>query len=358
MWYNLSIWDNLGQKKMKKQTNGIPESNSIRHYIFGLLRTAGNEAVRIPSSYELAERFSVTRRVARYELEHLRDEGYLIAKPRIGMFTNPRLNHISATPIQKSMPLIGIINADGTHFLSGIPEARMMGNFHIALAEAGCMLHLIRFSFHDEEMRIRELKNLGLDGILWRVFNSDDPSPGFLKGVQAAGIPLALVSDRLYPGIPQVILSTKKAEELLFKHLKRPGTVFVVANTGKMPLADALIQQWALPEPSVRRIGKGKVFQETMEEFKAVLQTGTPDLVFCDTLYAEILPDLCDELGLDCEFVTDNEVNHSSTLPLYRGWSTVPDAENAARAAVSLLLAQTGTPVPIENKLKHGDHFL
>ena len=343
---------------MTKHTNGIPESNSIRHYIFGLLRTAGNEAVRIPSSYELAKRFSVTRRVARYELERLRDEGYLIAKPRIGMFTNPRLNHISATPIQKSMPLIGIINADGTHFLSGIPEARMMGNFHIALAEAGCMLHSIRFSFHDEEMRIRELKNLGLDGILWRVFNSDEPSWNFMKCVQSAGIPLAIVSDRLYPGIPQVILSTKKAENILFKHLKKPESVFIVTNTGKMPLADALVQKWNLPESALRRIGKGKVFQETVEEFKSVLQTVTPEIVFCDTLYAEILPTLCNELGLECEFITDNEVNHSPTLPQFRGWSTVPDAENAARSAVSLLLTQTDIPIPIENKLKHGDHFL
>ena len=343
---------------MKKPINGIPESNSIRHYIFGLLRTAGKEAVRIPSSYELAERFSVTRRVARYELERLRDEGYLIAKPRIGMFTNPRLNHISATPVQKSMPLIGIINADGTHFLYGIPEARMMGCFHIALAEAGCMLHTIRFSFHDEEMRIRELKNLGLDGILWRVFNSDYPSYELLKSVQASGMPLAVVSDRIYPGIPQVILSTEQAEEALFRHLEKPRSVFIVANTGKMPLADALLKKWNLPDTAVRRIGKNKVFQETMEEFQTALQKAAPEAVFCDTLYAETLPALCRDRGIPCEFITDNEVNHSPLLTEFPGWSTVPDAENAARAAVSLLLKQTDQPVIIQNKLKHGESFL
>ena len=265
------------------KNSGIPESNSIRHYIFGLLRTAGNEAVRIPSSYELAERFSVTRRVARYELERLRDEGYLIAKPRIGMFTNPRLNHISATPVQKSMPLIGIINADGTHFLYGIPEARMMGCFHIALAEAGCMLHTIRFSFHDEEMRIRELKNLGLDGILWRVFNSDYPSGEFMRQVLDSGMALAVVSDRIYPGIPQVHLSTEEAEQKLFRHLKKPDRVFQIANTGVITLADALIRKWGLPEKAVRRIGKGKVFQETMEEFRDIIRSEKPDLLFCDT---------------------------------------------------------------------------
>ena len=343
---------------MIKQKHAIPESNSIRHYIFGLLRSAGNEAVRIPSSYELAERFSVTRRVARYELERLRDEGFLIAKPRIGMFTNPRLNHISATPVQKSMPLIGIINADGSHFLYGIPESRMMGCFQIALAEAGCMLHLIRFSFHDEEMRIRELKNLGLDGILWRVFNSDYPSHDFMKSVLKSGIPLAVVSDRIYPGIPQVVLSEELAVKTLFKRLKKPQTVFIVANTGKMPLADELLKKWNLPDTAVRRIGKGKVYQETIEEFQAILRESTPEIVFCDTLYAEILPDLCNERRLSCEFIADNEVNHSPRLPEFSGWSTVPDAENAARAAVNLLLKQTDKPILIQNKLKHGDSFL
>ena len=343
---------------MTKHTGGIPESNSIRHYIFGLLRTAGSEAVRIPSSYELAERFSVTRRVARYELERLRDEGFLIAKPRIGMFTNPRLNHISATPVQKHMPLIGIINADGSHFVYGVPEARMMGCFHVALAEAGCMLHSIRFSFHDEEMRIRELKNLNLDGILWRVFNTNYPSREFMKQVLDSGIALAVVSDRIYPGIPQVYLSSENAEKELFRQLQKPRAVFIIANTGKMALADALVKRWDLPETAIRRIGKGNVYQETVEEFQAALREMKPDVVLCDTLYAESLPALCDEYGIDCEFITDNEVNHAPSLPDFRGWSTVPDAENAARAAVDLLLNQTAGPAAIQNKLKHGGCFL
>ena len=340
------------------KNSGIPESNSIRHYVFGILRTAGNEAVRIPSSYELAEQFSVTRRVARYELERLRDEGYLIAKPRIGMFTNPRLNHISATPVQKGMPLIGIINADGSHFIYGVPEARMMGHFHISLAEAGCMLHPIRFSFHDEEMRIRELKNLGLDGILWRVFNTAYPSREFMKQVLASGIALAVVSDRVYPGIPQVHLSTEEAEQKLFRHLKRPNRVFQIANTGVMPLADALIRKWGLPEKAVRRIGKGKVFQETMEEFQKILRSAKPDVVFCDTLYAETLPPLCEGLGIDCEFITDNEVNHTPSHQEYAGWSTIPDAEQAARAAAGLLLNPSQTTIVIQNKLKKGGRFV
>lgn len=340
------------------KNSGIPESNSIRHYVFGILRTAGNEAVRIPSSYELAEQFSVTRRVARYELERLRDEGYLIAKPRIGMFTNPRLNHISATPVQKGMPLIGIINADGSHFIYGVPEARMMGHFHISLAEAGCMLHPIRFSFHDEEMRIRELKNLGLDGILWRVFNTAYPSREFMKQVLASGIALAVVSDRIYPEIPQVHLSTEEAEQKLFRHLKRPNRVFQIANTGVMPLADALIRKWGLPEKAVRRIGKGKVFQETMEEFQKILRSAKPDVVFCDTLYAETLPPLCEGLGIDCEFITDNEVNHTPSHQEYAGWSTIPDAEQAARAAAGLLLNPSQTTIVIQNKLKKGGRFV
>ena len=340
------------------KNSGIPESNSIRHYVFGILRTAGNEAVRIPSSYELAEQFSVTRRVARYELERLRDEGYLIAKPRIGMFTNPRLNHISATPVQKGMPLIGIINADGSQFIYGVSEARMMGHFHISLAEAGCMLHPIRFSFHDEEMRIRELKNLGLDGILWRVFNTAYPSREFMKQVLASGIALAVVSDRIYPGIPQVHLSSEEAEQKLFRHLKKPDRVFQIANTGVMSLADALIRKWELPEKAVRRIGKGKVFQETMEEFRDIIRSEKPDLLFCDTLYAETLPPLCEELGIDCEFITDNEVNHTPSHQEYAGWSTIPDAEQAARAAVGLLLNPSQKTIVIQNKLKKGGRFV
>ena len=220
------------------------------------------------------------------------------------------------------------------------------------------MLHPIRFSFHDEEMRIRELKNLGLDGILWRVFNTAYPSREFMKQVLASGIALAVVSDRIYPGIPQVHLSTEEAEQKLFRHLKKPDRVFQIANTGVITLADALIRKWGLPEKAVRRIGKGKVFQETMEEFREIIRSEKPDLLFCDTLYAETLPPLCEELGIDCEFITDNEVNHTPSHQEYAGWSTIPDAEQAARAAAGLLLNPSQTTIVIQNKLKKGGRFV
>ena len=54
-----------------KQSEG---AERIRYYIYGIIREHHEESVRIPSSYDLAERFGTTRRVAQYELERLIDE--------------------------------------------------------------------------------------------------------------------------------------------------------------------------------------------------------------------------------------------------------------------------------------------
>src|SRR5574344_517994 len=142
--------------------------NAIRHYVYALLRKNGTETVKLPSSYELAKQFGVTRRVSRYVLEQLVNEGFLITKPRVGTFTNPHKNYIAVTPVQKRMSLIGILDRDGARFCYGRAEAHLMAALWTGLMRRNCYIHPVEFSTVSQQSRIDELKNLNLDGLVWR----------------------------------------------------------------------------------------------------------------------------------------------------------------------------------------------
>ncbi len=316
----------------------------IRHYVYGLLRKSGNVSVKLPSSYELAEMFGTTRRVARYELERLISEDVLISKPRIGTFTNPRKNHINITPIQKKMPLIGIIDGDGQRFCYGCAENLIYCHMGLALTKHKCYVHHISFSCVDNESRIQELKNLGLDGILWHIPHIHQlPKSTLVSDLEAAGVPIVVITplDRGYRNA--VVLSTGTAETELaevFQREKRQNFLALTNLTIEVSIAASILDKMGLPGETLRNLNSVAYFQDKIVAFRELLASGyRPDAIFCDPLFAETIPDILKEFDVDlsqqCRLVACNELNSEEN---FQGYIISPDAAGAADVAASLLI--------------------
>jgi len=316
----------------------------IRHYIYAQLRNNGTQSVALPSSYELAEMFNTTRRVARYELELLIAQGVLISKSRIGTFTNPRMNYINTTPIQKKMPLIGMIDDDGQRFCYGRAENLIYCHLGLTLAAAKCYVHHIAFSCLDSDSRIQELKSLGLDGIIWYKSGAiDSPSDEFLTQVEQVGIPVVAIV-HIPIGFPhRVELSTADAEKKLaniFSQEQRKE----IAVLGNLPLeydiAARIVKQMGMINAFVNQLEPTLTFSDRIRKFTEKLTAGyRPDLLICEPMFAETVPELLAAAGIDlteeCRLVACNELNSEEN---FKGFIIAPDAIQTARAAVEMLL--------------------
>lgn len=316
----------------------------IRHYVYAQLRNNGNQSVALPSSYELAEMFETTRRVARYELELLIAQGVLISKPRIGTFTNPLMNYINATPIQKKMPLIGIIDGDGQRFCYGCAENLIYCHLGLALTAAKCYVHHIAFSCLDDNSRIQELKALGLDGIIWHKSDTAGfPSDEFLSKVEASGIPVVAIVHSPTGFDHRVELSTADAEEQLagiFRKEQRKKIEVLSNLPQERNITASLVDKMDATDVSVNMLDPAKAFSERVRQFTEQLGAGyRPDLLVCDPMFAETVPDLLAAAGIDigreCRLVACNELNSEEN---FRGFIIAPDAARTARTAVEMLL--------------------
>jgi len=73
----------------KPQVSCVAEYVKIRQYVVNQILGAGRERKLIPSNRELERIFGVSRPTVQRALGDLVSDGYLIAKPGIGTFTNP-----------------------------------------------------------------------------------------------------------------------------------------------------------------------------------------------------------------------------------------------------------------------------
>ena len=317
----------------------------IRHYVFAMLRKHSETSVKLPSSYELAEMFGTTRRVARYELERLISQEALISRPRIGTFTNPRKNYINITPIQKKMPLIGIIDGDGQRFCYGCAENLIYSNMGLALAKRKCYVHHIAFSCTDDESRIKELKTLGLDGILWHIPGACGfPSEDFLNKVDEEGIPVVAIAHSAINCCHSIVLSTLDAEEKLsriFKEEQRNNILVLTNLTLELTIALGIMRRMGLSDNSLQVFDQADSFQDKIAKLQEQLKYGyRPDLIICDPMFAETVPEILSAAGIDidqqCRLVACNELNIEEE---FRGYIIKPDAAEIAETAVDTVLA-------------------
>jgi hypothetical protein len=143
------------------------EYMKIRRYVMNLIHLSMGEAAQIPTVQELCSQFNVSRPTVCKAMKALTEDGYVIARRGIGSFTNPNKGNKPFNPIEKKLPIIGIITGDGmmVHYSSYI--APCLGALLKSISWLPSIVHLLSLSSSDPEQIYRDINNERLDALLW-----------------------------------------------------------------------------------------------------------------------------------------------------------------------------------------------
>lgn len=309
-------------------------AEKIRYYVYGLIREHRNESVMIPSSYELAERFGVTRRVAQYELESLIRKGLLIGKHRIGTFTNPLSSYVWFLMNEETRPLIGTAYGSGDFFAYSYNALLLNASLYKALAENNCIVHDLHVISKLPQSMAEEILPLNLRALVWQakidpgidelLHHLNEKFPVVTYGFSCGGI------SSVVPDYDKVF----RKLDGIFKQEKRK-TVFSI-------LSDQVLAkrvESAFPDRKVHHLFQTGECRDAFERMEEVLKSGVrPDAVFCEDGFVAAAEKLCRKFGIDtkreCRLVSVYAYRSDHE---FTGYSIHPDFERMADAVVHLI---------------------
>lgn len=149
----------------------MKETLKIRHYIIGLLYEAGKTSVPLMSVRKLAQHFGVAQCTVSAAVKELIDEGHVISRPGVGMFTNP--NKLGVFHDEKRTPLIGVIHGDGRYFYLDQSAWQSLSPVIGGLVKRNFNVRQMFFDSGDREEIFNEIVLTPLDGLVW----IDNPAP-------------------------------------------------------------------------------------------------------------------------------------------------------------------------------------
>ncbi len=179
---------------MRKPGNGeISEVLKVRHFVMNILYRSRGCSVMIPTIQALAEQFGIARSTVQLALKDMSEQGYLIGRPGIGTFTNPRSSIVAD---DRLIPLVGLkINA-GDLFYYGYHLMRLTSELGLALTEWNCNLRFLNQSGNKPETVRRELEHAYIDALVAGFVNN----PEYLREA-AELVPVINVNDVPVPGV-------------------------------------------------------------------------------------------------------------------------------------------------------------
>jgi hypothetical protein len=170
----------------------------IRKYVFAQIAKAGETSMRLASTREIAEEFSVSHTTVARVLRDLAAEGFVMVKRGGGgAYTNP-----AKTNSFPGAKCVGLLFGDGkTTFLPRV-QSQLAFRFSDALFGLSRRFQMQNcFISSKLDDAAGEIASLGFDGVLW-VCPSDEALPA-LKAVKALGL-AALSVGRFVEGVSSV----------------------------------------------------------------------------------------------------------------------------------------------------------
>ena len=150
---------------MKQAETPVSEYVKIRRYVTTLIYRAGSKSVRIPTLTELAAMFDVSRPTVIKALKELTNDGYIIARPHLGSFTNPAK---SLEPQGMAiMPVVGVLHTDGmlTHYTPYFAE--QLAYLLLECARMQVVVHQLQLNSRQPEQILRSIEAEALDVLIW-----------------------------------------------------------------------------------------------------------------------------------------------------------------------------------------------
>lgn len=329
----------------------VAEYMKIRRYVLSLAVKAREKSVQIPTTMELSRKFGVSRQTVGKAMKELTRDGYIIGRPGIGSFTNPKRIEGSQSACALSIPTIGIVISDGMLIHLDEYQAKTLSAVLKLLPEMPAYVRLLNLSSSNAEIICKDLENEKLDGLFWiGARRSHEP---VIRELSARRFPLVVNSVYDSGFADRVEFDFEQAgydcAALLMKQNKT-GIVFL----GDTP-------PWNIPAVGIRRAFREagvplneKLFLprsgETLTQFRSLLNFGYPvDAVYNPIfLYTEIR-DILRETESDCSLIANQlAVSHD---PAFHGMVLHLDFERLAAEMVRLLKARLAHPAASPEKV-------
>ncbi len=322
----------------------IAEYMKIRRYVLSLALKNSEKSVQIPTTVELSRKFGVSRQTVGKAMKELTRDGYIIGKPGIGSFTNPKRIEGTQTSCQHKIPTIGIVVSDGMLIHLDEYHAKNLSSVLKIVPEMPAYVRLLNLSSSNPEIILKDLENEQLDGLIW-------------IGPRSSHAPVIqeLVSRR-FPLVVNTVYSFEDANTVEFD-FEQAGyecarLLIGEKKTGIVFLGDT--PPWNIPAAGIRRAFREariplneKLFLprngEMLNQFRSLLHFGFPvDAVYNPIfLYTEIR-DILDEMSSDCSLIASQLA--AAHDPAFHGIILSLDFDSLAREEMRILRSLLTNP--------------
>jgi len=142
------------------------EYMKIRRHVLNLICKAGNEPVLLPTALEFSKQFGVCRQTVGKALKLLAEENYVIGRPGMGTFTNPKRKF--RFNAGKNPLTIGIILGDGMIIEMDEYLAKTVAACLVEASVYPAFVRTINLTASKPDTILQELKNEFLDALIWQ----------------------------------------------------------------------------------------------------------------------------------------------------------------------------------------------
>ena len=192
---------------MPASRSAVAEYMKIRRHVLNLIAKAGNEPVRLPTALELSKQFGVCRQTVGKALKQLAEDRYVIGKPGLGTFTNPKV--VFRLNSRRKARIIGMIIGDGMVIEMDEYLAKLAAACLIEASTYPAYVRTINLTSAKPDAIVKELRNESLDGLIWQ-----NPPPHFLpllEEVRESGTAVAVIGDFQSENISSVDFDLRSA---------------------------------------------------------------------------------------------------------------------------------------------------
>ena len=326
---------------------------------------------RLPSEAELTELFRVSTITLKRALDILRDEGYIVRRPRLGTFVVSDVPTAVATPRTFAHPLVGCVvtsfdDTFGTRVLDGMLDASARRMSLILKRSQGDSV------FEDE--LVRNLVESGVLGVIVQPSSSIYLPPAVLELV-SRHFPVVIL-DRDYAGVPVTAVCSDNVEgaKQLTEHLFDRGhrRIGLVTSAGTVSTIEdrraGYMQAHAefhvphLTEDEFRLVrstipGSDVPRRHDIDALAAFVREHRDLTAFVVTEYniAVLLREACVELGLDVpgdvSIACFDHAESAGVAEVFRFTHIRQDQQRMGELAVEHLLEQLRAPERVRKAL-------
>ena len=321
------------EKIIKRQP--IAKYMQIRKYVVDTVWNSGTSPQRIASVRELAAMFNVSTMTIQRALKKLTDDGFLIARPGIGLFTNPEHRWKYG-----NINVIGVLVADGKQIYYEKYLWKLLSAVGEEITDSRKLIYHISF-LSENDNPAESLAGIPMKGLLW-LDPEFEPSEAAEEFIHSLPIPAVIINGHR-TGRSCVCNDWERegyeiGRKLLAEGRRHP---LLTAKPDHMPQLDGLrraFREAGVPLDTEEMLIPRGV--EMIDHLNRLLdRIGTPEAIYAIGGTIRDIEATLQERRLDldkCRLIGEPVIPE----PYFRGWRIEHDFETLAKTACRQLFAE------------------